>query len=645
MWRFKPGYLGACIVAVAILGGILAGSLLNISSHNETTTTYEYTTDITGLFKVTNEPQYIEYNPATNYTGYTATDTDATTPSGLEYSTTAGGNYYRMVQTIGTTSAGPSGTVDNSTTLTQSAFSKPLRGEHVGPTAGGGGPYIETWYSGFKIANMFTWATATFGDLNQYSKIVFYPTWPTQGAPGTQAPIMAVTTEYNDYIRVAGPSDYNDRVHTSKVEIDPQALTITRTFYQGAGLIYGPFTTTQPLQDCYIYYGDCVQNQKTSGGVITSYPTSLSFSYTSEVTTVDQYNYMLPANGVSLYNTTPTVWDNDTTATLYDNYRVNIVIGPQFDDETGQYITTYPDNPHNIRFSLTRAGGADTVDITHANAGPAGWKLSYNGGEYLTAGNFPAIMLTIEKAPLNTDGQTIKVYPIVNFEDYQTVQVGPDPVITLAGSVYDLDNITISDYNPTSAPGTAPFMSWSVYSTYIFMNTYDAVLVNPSINLADYWPDMTSYRYGFQSFAIYGDSVTLNGVNYPITDGKITIGEKTYNFDNVYISYSIQGTTNLYFKNVNKTVDLGPTVDKTVSFYGVWYFTTGLYEGHSDTVKIYDWNVKLLGDSLNTIVLLSLGFILLLALLCVWLKGVSVSLTDKLVMGAGALILVLFLVV
>jgi hypothetical protein len=85
-------------------------------------------------------------------------------------------------------------------------------------------------------------------------------------------------------------------------------------------------------------------------------------------------------------------------------------------------------------------------------------------------------------------------------------------------------------------------------------------------------------------------------------------------------------------------------VSKVLAFYGNWGFTMGLYEGVTSTKEVYDWNVKLLGDNLNTCVLIALGVLAVVTLACVWLK-VGLKLTDKLVLGAGALILVMFLVV
>ena len=153
---------------------------------------------------------------------------------------------------------------------------------------------------------------------------------------------------------------------------------------------------------------------------------------------------------------------------------------------------------------------------------------------------------------------------------------------------------------------------------------------------------MDSYRFAFQSFAIYGDSITINGVNYPLFDSnKIEIDGKTYTLDNFYISFSEQGKTSITFKNLNRTVDLGDTVDKTVSFDGVWYFSTALYEGSITTEEVYEWDDNLISNiNIQLVLLLTLGLLLGLSLLFVALLHVNLSLMDKVVLVfAGAVIL------
>lgn len=644
MWRFKPGYLGACIVAVAILGGLLLGSIANVSTHTENTTAYEYKTDITGLFDVSQEPQFLEFNPASNYTGYSNTVADVYNPSGIEYTHTNIANNYRILTEQPHAETGPSGTVNNSTNLPQYTFTydgQPA-GVHVNVYIDSGERVhttgiVSAQLKGFKCATMYDWVVSVFGDLSQYQTITL--TIPAQSitAPSTRGGFGSAVWWLNtDYWLTsdipAGGRTFN---------IDPINLTYSYT----QNTVNGPVTFSYSLYTTYIYYGDAVQYEDgTAGGSSfhDAYNTSLTIPYTSVVTRLGNYDYMLPANGTEISPTaTGTVWDNDQGTTNYDNYSVNVLIGPRFDN--GAF--TLGNSGRGLAITLNKVGGGtEVINVAHCSGGALGanlWLTNINGSVY-GLGHFPAVMLAIEKSPYNS-GNKINFYPVTAFNDYLNVSVAPDPILSLAGSDYDLDNITFNRYEHYSVPG-ADNIAWSVYNTVVFMETYNAVFHNPSINLADYWPDMDSYRFALNGVALYGDSITINGVNYPVTDQTITINDRAYTLKNCYISFSKEDTASITFNDINRTVDLGPTVSKVLAFYGNWGFTMGLYEGVTSTKEVYDWNVKLLGDNLNTCVLIALGVLAVVTLACVWLK-VGLKLTDKLVLGAGALILVMFLVV
>lgn len=70
MFDFKNGMLGVVIVAVAIAGAIFGSYLAGIDSEQVEVTKYSYLADVSGLFDYNQSPQYIEFDPSTNYTGY-----------------------------------------------------------------------------------------------------------------------------------------------------------------------------------------------------------------------------------------------------------------------------------------------------------------------------------------------------------------------------------------------------------------------------------------------------------------------------------------------------------------------------------------------------------------------------------------------
>lgn len=629
MWTFRPGYLGVSIAVIALLGGVLLGSLLNVSSHDVQTTKYDYVSDISGLFDVSDEPQYIDYNPATNYTGYTNVTADPENPSGIKYTSAGLANNYRIATNIPQSTAGPGGTVNNSTSLPQTDLSGLV--PHSSRLASAEYVHSNAFTSDvryFKVASVYDWATAVFGDLNDYSAISVSVDVGAYTSPTTRAGFCATVSSTQDNVRVFL---FNTSPGVNNYTINPQDKTITR--YVGASNT--PYTYS--MYDVFVCYGDADQVESyisTSGGSAhweyTSDSTTLTFSYTSNVTRAPSYDYLLPSSGV-YNNSTQTTWDNDTATTQYDNQRIQVVFGPKFD---------------NGSWSLPSSFGAITLSVDNTSIDAFHPLIGYNSADKwyfeptgassgrITLGDFRALTVELEKT---ASGLNWAVYGVTSFISYTDLSISPIASASgsFSGSV-DLDKLFFHR--------TGSGLAWSVYNTVVFMDTYGAVLADPSIDLADYWPDMDSYRFAFQSFALYGDSITMNGVTYPVSNESIVINDHAYKLDNFYLSFSEQGDTSITFNNVNRTIDLGPTVDKVVSFAGNWGFTTGLYEGSIDVKKAYDWNIKLLGDNLNTIILIALGLVAVLMLACKWL-GMSFKMTDKVVLGGSALFLVLLLVV
>lgn len=66
----KPGMIGVLALMVALMGAILGSWALSTDVNDVERTTYTELTDITPLFGSDNAPQYTQYNPSANYTGY-----------------------------------------------------------------------------------------------------------------------------------------------------------------------------------------------------------------------------------------------------------------------------------------------------------------------------------------------------------------------------------------------------------------------------------------------------------------------------------------------------------------------------------------------------------------------------------------------
>lgn len=73
MFEFRNGMLGVTIIALAIAGAIVGGYLGGIESVEHDVTKFNFLADVSGLYDYDTNPQYIEYDPSSNYTGYYST--------------------------------------------------------------------------------------------------------------------------------------------------------------------------------------------------------------------------------------------------------------------------------------------------------------------------------------------------------------------------------------------------------------------------------------------------------------------------------------------------------------------------------------------------------------------------------------------
>jgi len=160
--------------------------------------------------------------------------------------------------------------------------------------------------------------------------------------------------------------------------------------------------------------------------------------------------------------------------------------------------------------------------------------------------------------------------------------------------------------------GSGAHPSFQVVRTMPFLNTYGVVLTDPAINVYSYFPEYDSVRLNFDSFAIYGNSMTVNSKTMSVSDGKVTIYyitndevntwvnigtpdalSKTFTLSNINITWQ-EGTCTLTFVSDKFSVNMGSYSAgfETVSFNGLWYFTADLYEPvtSTETVISGDWD-------------------------------------------------------
>ena len=86
--QFRQGMLGVAVLAVAIAGALIGAWVMSMDVEEREVINFSPLTDITGLFDTEMAPQFTDYSPSSNYTGYwTSTSVDGETRyfDGVDY--------------------------------------------------------------------------------------------------------------------------------------------------------------------------------------------------------------------------------------------------------------------------------------------------------------------------------------------------------------------------------------------------------------------------------------------------------------------------------------------------------------------------------------------------------------------------------
>lgn len=85
MSRKTNGALGVVVIAVALVGALFGAYFAGITGEEHDVVKYNYLADISGLFEYDKSPQYIEFDPSSNYTGYYSSTSGGYWPEEMSY--------------------------------------------------------------------------------------------------------------------------------------------------------------------------------------------------------------------------------------------------------------------------------------------------------------------------------------------------------------------------------------------------------------------------------------------------------------------------------------------------------------------------------------------------------------------------------
>ena len=275
-------------------------------------------------------------------------------------------------------------------------------------------------------------------------------------------------------------------------------------------------------------------------------------------------------------------------------------------------------------------------------------------------GKWSTFQLTIDTENSNVSITPVKLFN--NYLDFSLYEKQKATVLDYSGVIenYTVYEIVHNDYGVEHNR-----VRFSVVDTSVFLETYGIVLFDPSINIYSYFPQYESVRLNFYSFALYGDAVTVNGIRYALNGAKITVQytddtdgnhyipslhpndrvkTKTFDLNNIYVTWD--GDTHhcyLTFVGNRFTIDLGEYQpgNETVSFEGLWYFTTAIYEPIESTKKeLGEWEMLPNLDK-NQMCLIFIGLLIIIGAIAY--RRLRSSIFDTAIIGGAVIIALIIL--
>lgn len=585
--RFENGMLGLCISIVAIMGMVLSGFVLSVDAREVQTTTYDYVTDISGLFEYSQDPTFIDYNPSANWSGYYTESPDVT--GGITYTSQTVANSYPIRQASTTTGSGTAhlDDLDLSQLSPPVIISSPQSAHQWGivfdrePATSGtptfdvpspGVATLQTLIDALELPPESNSITFTLGSTDESPIIIPNTSWIYRlWQPPVSSKVEAYTASY-----------YRDSGSVASVTIDLESGVATG--YDAAG---AQLWRESAAMMCIVYGGIAPSSSAHQWNLDTeisyvaqSYPDPIYMDISQGVGIDGSSNWQ---NG-ELNGRIDILFRIPNLSASYGN-TFSIPLGDIYGTPTGQTMELEVYAYNGVRASLSLGEAESNISI----------------------GNWRAFVVSLDF--VDGDYRIIPVTDFVSFTTYSEVS-GSSQQFDI-----DADRCTAGGMEIST---TSTSFRMGVVETSVFLDTYDAVMIDPSLDVSDYFTDLGDVRLNLFSFALYGDSMTINGQEFEVDgENRITVqvddgtgGTESLalTLTNIYITF--QGAdTYLTFVNDGITADLGPTITTEISFSGIWYFTTGLYEGYQSTETSYDWSYDSFAFDSNGAIVAFLGIL------------------------------------
>lgn len=596
--HFPSGMAGISIVLFALMGTIGVGYLLNGNTTYEPVDTYDYVTDVTGLYNYTPVTAYAPYSPAQNNYQYSTTYADlGTYTSGITYTEASAANLNPII-------IPDSGSVTTTVTV----------------------PYADL--DAYLVNNLptdmdYTWAQEINNGYTRQSIV-------------QAAKLISVASLMNS---ISGLTVL--KIDTPNMAAEKSIAGVTQSFYvQPVGIAVAgyagdirpstyvsfavdnagnaPLYTTSIRNTLLYTTNSTLSFTSTDSKNYTTYPAGVvsdltvypngiatyTYAYngqssTHSVSVSNLYIYVMGnTNTLGLTGYTPGLTYTQTAYTDIDyldpNYGVSTSANTVYwnngnDLGSVAILLKKPTNTTSQTFTMYHADDTTAVAYTISYNGMT-WTISSSGTPVNMGKGWEGILVT---AYYTGELQWTPVKQFTNFTDYR---LGNTTTIAAAAA----GNEPISYCKITSSGQSFNF---AVVGTSVASGSVPGAMYNATFTITDYFPQYDDVRVSFDSAAYVGTSVqvgtwtmTVDSASFVGTftgaDGAERRADLTKPWaiiwttaDTVAVSYTP------YNKMGTQTVTvLSADAAKVVTLNGQWVLDTDLYSISTHEEAVYNWN-------------------------------------------------------
>lgn len=549
---------GIMITALALVLALLLAMGLNVTTHQETDTSYDFAADLTPVVEHGDVYTWTQYNPVTNWTGWSGGATWTTTEDGVV-------NRYMI----------PAKTEDISTSITTAAglatkdwtsYAATVSGDDQGAhfiVAGNGvysnaqvdPNYVLTAGPDIRIlaASEFVEDDSVWVELTANTPC-FLPLGPFHIVTATASPNS--TSYAIRYAEFPVQSDVYPSL-ASRIVWNPD-LRVWNAYDRWDA----PLWATGESTDAIIVQG---------GQQVSAWPTSGVADFSNRVTgpgfaTLTQIKanefdvipaeYLIIDDGITVTGTA-------TLDTGYENGSMTLLAkaGDNVDIVAGGYTV-----------SITSSSNGITARV-YPTATPSEAVVR-------VVGTWPAVAVELDAL----DG-LVRLTPALNFTSFVSYTLSTY-TIEIPADLSPISSLTAS----VTAPARATI---GVVATTIRTDPSNVLWQDPTLDPVPLFPTATSGSYSIwiRSVAAYGETMTINGRAFQISGQDIEVGDNSYPVSGMRIDYA-GGNVSLNWPSERgaPSEDLGAISDNEIAATGVWYASIDLMTISSVTRDAYDWD-------------------------------------------------------